>query len=142
MVLPRAGARGTAWLDAYMEGKIYSLSETGYAQDSVPLATFYYSGDPIPNQPNWTLPMTWDHIHYTGFSAYWVRPVWEKAILFDGNGTWNATRKDYQYLTSDQGGAQYGNVTRLIESGWTGSGLQLTGPRACFSIRIRAEANI
>ncbi len=120
---------GTVWLDEYMETKVYSLNETAFDSDQIDAADYRTETWPIPISPSGLMPINVDLV-YPNFwirgniedlKSYWSRPIWQKSYMFDGDGTWVATMKEFQYLTDDQDGTQYGNTTRVIESSWNGS---------------------
>lgn len=110
---------GTAWLDEYNEGQLYSMSQH-LAVYSVPQAV-----DPLPeNSAGYP---------FTDLEIRWTRPVTDTLMSFNTDGQWVGQRTVSQYLASDQGGTQYGNRTRTLESYWTGSAWQsYRGTRAGF----------
>jgi RHS repeat-associated protein len=124
-----AASSGTLWLDEYMETKVYSLSETAFDVDQVSAAAYPTTTFPVPISPNGMMPIKVGtegayiliKSHIEDIKSAWSRPVWQTAYQFDGDGTWVATKKEFQYLTDDQNGSQYGNTTRVIESAWNGS---------------------
>ncbi|MDD2694585.1 MAG: hypothetical protein PHD58_01500, partial [Anaerolineales bacterium] len=89
---------GNAWLDEYSEGRLYTVQD------------FRHASDPIPTG---TLPST-----YTGLSINWTRQTREFDMDFNGDGHYVGKGTYYQYLTANQGGSQYGNLTHLIEAQW------------------------
>lgn len=93
---------GTSWLDEYSEGQLYSIHETNI--DSIQTITYG------------TLPHPSGYGSYLDMKVYWSRPTWDKSMIFDGNASWTATLNRFEYNASEQGGIQYGNQTRLLES--------------------------
>jgi RHS repeat-associated protein len=99
---------GTLWLDAYFEGKLYTESETIYGvtpqYDTI-------SSNGIPDLAvNSTL------MGYKDLAITWAYPVSSTSRVYDGDADWYGTRTTYQYETADQGGGQYGNVTKVTAS--------------------------
>lgn len=88
---------GTLYLDTYAELKLQVEHETRY--DSAPPVASSQSSVPI----------------------YWSRPTFNKTLLFGGDALFTGTQTDYEYQAADQGGTQYGNLTRIIERSWNGS---------------------
>jgi YD repeat-containing protein len=96
---------GTLHVDTYAELKL--LAETETKTDATQTASWARtspSGNPL-----------------LGLAAYWQRPAYEKRLLFNGDALFTGTLTEYEYQTADQNGAQYGNLTRIIEKGWNGS---------------------
>ncbi len=103
---------GTVFLDDYSEGRLYRASE------------YVYPSDPsAPIQPNdTTLPHDPSGQAYDELKLYWVRQTEVRSLTYEGDGAYAATKTEYQYNTADQNnGPQYGNLTRQMESKWTGS---------------------
>ena len=58
---------------------------------------------------------------YTGLHIYWVRKNNEEVHTCDGANNCMLRRTVYEYVSGDQGGTQYGNLTRVREQSWNGS---------------------
>ncbi len=90
---------GTTWLDDYSEGRIYTNDIYEYS----------------------TTPITLGSGHFSDLKINWTYLVTETHQTFEGSANWTGTKKFNHYDASDQGGAQYGNLTRTVESYWNGS---------------------
>ncbi len=101
---------GTVLLDSYAEGIPYSETETTYTS-SVLYDTLSNS---IPNLTSLT--------NYVDLQVNWSTTATATSRLFDRDYSFSGTRTSFDYNTADQGGAQYGNLTRVVESSWNGSG--------------------
>ena len=93
---------GIVWMDEYSELRLYSLSETQYDTLAPVGAVTGYNG--------------------SGVSIFWSRPAWQKTLTFEGYAEWAGRMTQYEYIDSEQGGIQYGNLTRQIESQWVSGG--------------------
>jgi RHS repeat-associated protein len=100
---------GTVLMDSYAEGIPYAESETTYAS-SVLFDTLTNS---IPNLTSLT--------NYVDLQVNWSTTATVTSRLFDRDYSWTGTKTSYDYNPADQGGTQYGNLTRTIESSWDGS---------------------
>jgi len=104
---------GTVYLDTYLEGVPYSETETSYS------TSVLYDTD--------TTTTTIPNIASTGLMNFYdlqVNRVYVNSSisrLFDKDYSFSGTRTTYDYNTADQGGGQYGNLTRVVESAWDGS---------------------
>jgi YD repeat-containing protein len=102
---------GTVFLDDYSEGRLYQVSE------------YVYPSDPsAPIQPNDTsLPHDPSGQPYDELKLYWARQTEVRSLTYEGDGDYRKTRTEYQYNPADQNGSiQYGNLTRQLESSWSG----------------------
>jgi RHS repeat-associated protein len=106
---------GTAYLDTYSEGRLYTMSNSVITYSSLITNTF----------PT--------HIGkgrlYTGLGITWTRPISETYLDFNGDGEWLGKRSLYEYNTGEQGGAQYGNLTRVLEEEWNPTQAKMQGYR-------------
>ena len=107
-----AGTTSQLDMDAYFEGTPYSESETTFS------ATTQYdtnAGGSIPDLANASL------MAYKDLAVVWVAPSESVQRNYNGDAAWVGTRSTYIYNTSDQGGAQYGNLTRQRDFAWDGA---------------------
>ena len=93
------------------EGSTLTENESLYNSTELPGSS---DGDVFPRLENGTL--------FTDLEIVWVFTTEEQMRTYEGDADYVARRAQYEYLTDDQGGAQYGNLTGTIESSWTGSG--------------------
>ena len=56
---------------------------------------------------------------FVDLQAYWSRVESQTQRFYDGNASWSGTKTIYEYNTADQGGVQYGNLTRVTEQSWS-----------------------
>jgi RHS repeat-associated protein len=98
---------GTVWLDEYSEGNTYTLSATEY------------DTDPVEGLTKHTNIAVYDDLAFE-----WTRPIAQTAMTFEGDASWAGTRTTYDYVKTDQGGTQYGNLTHVKEFSWNGSSWQ------------------
>jgi RHS repeat-associated protein len=102
---------GTGWLDAYLEGEIFSIDETRLDNQEQYNAI---DGDGIPDlmlvypQKNRDLKVVWSY------------PIETIRRTYDGLD-WLGRRTRYEYLSADQYSSQYGNLTRQVEGHWNGT---------------------
>ncbi|MEA4908101.1 MAG: hypothetical protein VB089_10790, partial [Anaerolineaceae bacterium] len=93
---------GTLYVDDYNEATLYSMQEN-YYQDSV----------------NWSVARPSNGYYgYTSPSIRWTRLVDSRMAQYGATGQAQRRRAVYEYDPAMQGGAQYGNVTGVIESIW------------------------
>ena len=62
---------------------------------------------------------------FTDLASTWVRPVERIERVYEGQPNWVGTRAEYQYDEALQDGAQFGNLTGVVESSWDGSAWQV-----------------
>lgn len=86
--------RGTAWLDTYSEGKLYSLEQTYHG-----VTTF------TPDPPI-----------YTGLEIFWIHPTERRWYTFEGDAEFVARRSTYTYPSYDF--TSYGNLWRELQAEW------------------------
>jgi RHS repeat-associated protein len=94
--------QGTVWLDSYSEGRLYSLSQMYY--EALPQSTNRVLGGES----------------YADLDIVWTRLDGERSYNFGGDAEYVGRMGEYVYDESEQGGTQYGNRTRVIESYWDG----------------------
>jgi RHS repeat-associated protein len=94
---------GTVYLDSYSEGKAYTLVQERYTSDAI-------STGALPKKSSTQT--------YTGLGINWTRLTDQVSFDFNGDGEWNGRRNGYEYNSGEQGGEQYGNLTRLVEEEW------------------------
>lgn len=102
---------GLLWLDAYLEGILYSEQETRYS------STTQY--DTIANNGITDLAAA-GLLTFRDLAVVWNRPIEtiqrtyaSDAVEGIGDAKWIGTQTTFEYLTGDQNGSQYGNPTRL-----------------------------
>jgi len=98
---------GTLRLDSYSEGRLYNLTEIVYGTQAFPMGEAPKEGA--------------GSNYYTGLGINWVYPSTEKNFDFNGDSQFIGTKSKYDYIDYEQGGTQYGNITRHIRSWWNGS---------------------
>jgi YD repeat-containing protein len=102
---------GTGWLDAYLEGELFSMQETSLDHQEQYNAI---SGDGIPDlmlvypQKNRDLKVVWSY------------PIETIRGTYDGLD-WLGRRTRYEYLSAEQNSSQYGSLTRQVEGHWNGT---------------------
>jgi RHS repeat-associated protein len=101
-------SNGSTWLDAYMEGRVKSESETRYT------TVTQYDTDSTNNIPQ--LPLIESRMAEKDNSIVWTYPIETTNRTFEGDARWYGTCENYQYLTEDQNYEQFGNSTRSIVS--------------------------
>jgi len=99
---------GTVLMDSYAEGVPYSETETSYTS-----AVLY---DTITN----TIPNLTALTNFVDLQVTWSYTSEHISRLFDGDYSFSGTRTTYGYKKADQGGTQYGNLTRSTDSYWDG----------------------
>ncbi len=70
--------------------------------------------------PTYNLPHPEGQPANSDLEIWWVYTTIEENRTYNGNSSYVATKNEYQYLTSDQGNAQYGNRTKTISYWWNG----------------------
>ncbi|OGO36165.1 MAG: hypothetical protein A2147_09995 [Chloroflexi bacterium RBG_16_57_8] len=98
--------KGTAWLvQVNQDSQVLLETETVFP-DGI-------------EQPLTTDPDLWPHKEdetaYTGMKIYWVRSDEEIVRYLEGGEGTHLKTTAYEYLEADQGGSQYGNLTRAVE---------------------------
>ena len=92
-------------------GHRYSMNLNTYGNDNLPIWTI---SSFFPRKKDGTL--------YTDLRLIWVYGTSSEARIYRNDSSYEAAKVEYQYLASDQGGTQYGNQTRVIQSAWQGGG--------------------
>lgn len=100
--------KGTTWLDAYIEGRVKSESETRFT------AVTQYDTDATNFIPQ--LGLTESQMALKDISVVWTYPVETTNRTYEKGSRWYGTRENYLYLPEDQNYEQFGNVTRTITS--------------------------
>jgi RHS repeat-associated protein len=98
----------------------YLLSETITSYTSQSQTT----DQTIPADPNFQICAHNGNknVCYPDILVNWIYTTMDESRTYGSNGvTYIGTRKTYDYNTADQAGAQYGNLTRIVESTWNGS---------------------
>ena len=95
------------WLDDYHEGYPYSETETRYAVD---VLYDTIAGNAVPDISQSTLVSSYDDLQVT-----WSRVTESISRTFEGDTSWTGNKTVYDYNTGDQGGTQYGNLTRTTQ---------------------------
>ena len=85
---------GTLWIDEYSEGKLYNLSFSEYQTTNYPVHSAFSAN--------------------VDLIIRWTRLVKDTQYNFEAGGSWYATRTTNEYNSSEQGGTQYGNLTRSL----------------------------
>jgi RHS repeat-associated protein len=85
---------GTAWLDTYSEGQLYTLQQTFYNKVYIP-----------------TLTQT-----YAELEIFWVYPTEIRSYIFEADAGFVAKRSTYYYQAPDA--TSYGNLWRELEAEW------------------------
>ena len=104
---------GTGFLDAYMEGEPISETintyTTQHLYDTV-------AGNAIPDIASASLVSSFEDLQVN-----WNYIDTSINRSFNGDYSHIGTKNIYEYNTTDQGGTQYGNVTRSVSYEWNGS---------------------
>ncbi len=98
--------------DSWVEdpsGKKYSESLNAYGMDNLSIQN---DSSFFPRKKDGTL--------FTDLRLTWVYATSMESRTYSNDGSYAATKTESQYLAEDQGGTQYGNLTRTIESAWQG----------------------
>ena len=98
------------WLDDYHEGDPYSETETQYTVD---VLYDTVAGNAVPDIAQATLVSSVNDLQVT-----WPRVTESISRTFNGDATWTGIKTVYDYNTADQGGTQYGNLTRTTQYAW------------------------
>ncbi len=103
--------QGTLWLDSVIEGRIYTENETRY-ENTIQYDTRVDNG--IPQIVGTKL------LTYKDLAVKWIRPSWNESRSYEGVD-FTGTKVSYLYEEGDQGGNQYGNLTRTVYAKWDGT---------------------
>jgi len=98
----------------YLTGTPIAVTSYGPAS-ALPLASITYTyatNAPVAANQN---------PNFADLKLHWTRTLLEVSKLFTTDGAgWMGTRSEYTYDPLYQGGAQYGNLTQVVESAWEG----------------------
>jgi RHS repeat-associated protein len=120
------GRTSTSWYyqDDVLKGRAYKL-EVGPSGGSLMTedTTAYESSLQTAAAPP-LFPHKQNGPAFTDLKIYWIRKTADTHKVYEGDSSWVGTSLQYSYDAADQGGSQYGNLTRTTSAVWSGSAWQ------------------
>jgi RHS repeat-associated protein len=105
---------GTAWLDTYTEGIVYSINESAYAICDLDTVVTNPPAD-CPAVQTYKMPKRAGYYTYNDIYPSWVRLDSATSLIYNGDADYESTKTVYAYTISLQGNVQYGNSTEVTE---------------------------